>query len=195
MAPLLKILTSTLAVAGSVAALPISNQPTRYDLMVRDITAVDTSTAVGTTTVDIPANLTMSNTTISNSTTSFLNGKKSDEAKQKATQMKEADDHRKAEEKKKQDEEDRKLQEGLKRLEEQKKQEEMKKEEERKQEEAKKAEEKKKADAEKFRKDQEKALDAKKKDTWAFSGFVGAWTFVAGLVKTLVSAIPGLGNI
>ena len=185
MAPLLKILTSTLAVAGSVAALPISNQPTRYDLMVRDITAVDTSTAVGTTTVDIPANLTMS----------FLNGKKSDEAKQKATQMKEADDHRKAEEKKKQNEEDRKLQEGLKRLEEQKKQVEMKKEEERKQEEVKKAEEKKKADAEKFKKDEEKKLDAKKKNTWAFSGFVGAWTFVAGLAKTLVSAIPGLGNI
>jgi hypothetical protein len=195
MTPLLKILTSTLAVAVSVTALPISNQPTRYDLMLRGVNAIDTSTAVGTTTVDIPANLTMSNTTISNSTMSFLNGKKSDEAKQKATQMKETDDHRKAEEKKKQDEEDRKLQEGLKRLEAQKKQEEMKKEEERKQEEAKNAEEKKKADAEKFKKEEEKKLDAKKKNTWAFSAFVGAWTFVAGLAKTLVSVIPGLGNI
>jgi hypothetical protein len=195
MAPLLKILTSTLAVAGSVAALPISKQPTRYDIMVRDIDAANTSTAVGTTTIDIPANLTMLNRTIANSTTSFLDGKKSDEARQKATQMKEADDHRKAEEKKKQDEADRKLQEGLKRLEEQKKQEEMKKEEERKQGEDKKAEEKKKADAEKFKKDQEKALDAQKKNRWAFSGFVGLWTFTAGLVKTLISTIPGLGNI
>ena len=201
MAPLLKILTSTLAIARSVAALPISRQPTRYDLLVRDITAVNTSIVdipankSTPTAVSIPTNLTMLNTTISNSTISFLNGKKADEVKQKATQMKEADDHRKAEEKKKQDGEDRKLQEGLKRLEEQKKQEEMKKEEERKQEEAKKAEEEKKADAEKFKKDEEKKLDAKKKNTWAFSAFVGAWTFVAGLVKTLVSAIPGFGNI
>lgn len=203
MAPLLKILTSTLAVAGSVVGLPISSQPTRFDLLVRDITAVGTTivdipaklTMSTPTAVSIPTNLTMLNTTISNSTMSFLNGKKADEVKQKATQMKEADDHRKAEEKKKQDGEDRKLQEGLKRLEEQKKQEEMKKEEERKQEEAKKAEEEKKADAEKFKKDEEKKLDAKKKNTWAFSAFVGAWTFVAGLVKTLVSAIPGFGNI
>ena len=89
--------------------------------------------------------------------------------RQKAAQMKEADDRRKAEEKKEQNQVDWKLQGRLKRLEEKKKQEE-RKQEERKQQDAKKAEEKKKADAENFRKDQ----DSQKNNASAFSAFVGA---------------------
>jgi outer membrane biosynthesis protein TonB len=169
MAPFLKVLTAVLAAAGSVVALPLSTQSTQGGLVVRNINEVNTIN------VNIPANLTALNTSIPPT-----NDRKADEAKQKAAQVKEADDHRKAEEKKDQDEEDRKLREAMERIEERKKQEEEKKAAEKKA-----ADEKAKTEA--ANKAKAKAISDTKKDIAMRAGTFGLISTIAGVIKGIFS--------